>query len=117
MGRRKAECADCGGVKEIRAHGLCSTCYSRRLYAGYRFDGPAPVVNTWGYTGPCVDCDRNDVERYIRKRCRRCYERWLKRDGTKLVRDLAANLRTPRRPCASPVAGLGPAIHRPRGQR
>ena len=79
MKRKLAECADCHVVKEIRARKLCSTCYSRRIYAGHRFDGPAPAVGTWGFTGPCITCGATGKDRYTRLQCRTCYSRWLAR--------------------------------------
>lgn len=58
---------------------MCSTCYSRRVNVGYRFDGPPPEVGPWGYKGPCIECGELDEPRYIRLRCRPCYLRFMYR--------------------------------------
>lgn len=65
-------CVDCQTTDRRHiSHGLCSTCYKRRLRAGTR---PEKSARPWSsYSPHCSKCGRTDIEHMARGLCRACW--------------------------------------------
>lgn len=83
--REGRECKECGEVRKIQGHGLCSKCYHRK----WRKTENRGKWNSKDFPDGCTKCGRTDKKHQGRGLCPGCYSLQYKEENTERIQQLA----------------------------